>query len=95
LFRVPIEKTVFALSARGEQQGARDDFMNQRQSDQASDEMRSEYDADVLKGGVRGTCYERYRSGTNLALLAPDVRAAFPTDEAVNQALRSLIQTDI
>jgi hypothetical protein len=27
-----------------------------------------------------------------LALLAPDVRAAFPTDDAVNQALRSLME---
>ncbi len=43
------------------------------------------------EGGVRGKYLERDRSGTNLALLAPDVRAAFPTDEAVNQALRSLI----
>ncbi|OYV75686.1 MAG: hypothetical protein B7Z74_00985 [Deltaproteobacteria bacterium 21-66-5] len=34
----------------------------------------------------------RYRSGTNLALLEPDVRAAFPTAEAVNQALQSLIK---
>jgi hypothetical protein len=57
------------------------------------DELRPEYDASDLKGGVRGKYLERYRSGTNLALLAPDVRAAFPTDEAVNQALRSLMQT--
>jgi hypothetical protein len=55
------------------------------------DDLRPEYDASVLKGGVRGKYLERYRSGTNLALLAPDVRAAFPTDEAVNEALRSLI----
>ena len=55
------------------------------------DDLRPEYDASVLSGGVRGKYLERYRSGTNLALLAPDVRAAFPTDEAVNQALRSLI----
>ena len=55
------------------------------------DDLRPEYDASVLKGGVRGKYLERYRSGTNLALLAPDVRAAFPTDEAVNQGLRSLI----
>jgi hypothetical protein len=41
---------------------------------------------------VRGKHLERYRAGTNLALLTPDVRAAFPTDEAVNQALRSLMQ---
>jgi len=56
------------------------------------DDLRPEYDASVLKGGVRGKYLERYRAGTNLALLAPDVRAAFPTDEAVNQALRSLMQ---
>jgi hypothetical protein len=56
------------------------------------DDLRPEYDASVLRGGVRGKNLERYRSGTNLALLAPDIRAAFPTDEAVNQALRSLIQ---
>jgi hypothetical protein len=56
------------------------------------DDLRPEYDASVLRGGVRGKYLERYRSGTNLALLAPDVRAAFPTDEAVNRALRSLMQ---
>lgn len=56
------------------------------------DDLRAEYDPSELKGGVRGKYLERYRAGTNLALLAPDVRAAFPTDEAVNQTLRSLIQ---
>ncbi len=55
------------------------------------DDLRPEYGPDELKGGVRGKYLERYRAGTNLALLAPDVRAAFPTDEAVNQALRSLM----
>ena len=39
-----------------------------------SDDLRPEYDASVLKGGVRGKYLERYRAGTNLALLAPDVR---------------------
>ncbi len=57
------------------------------------DDLRPEYDASELKGGIRGKYLVRYRSRTNLALLAPDVRAAFPTDEAVNQALRSLMQT--
>ena len=52
------------------------------------DELRSEYDLSKLKGGVRGKYLDRYRAGTNLALLAPDVRAAFPTDDAVNQAPR-------
>jgi len=55
------------------------------------DDLRPEYDASVLKGGVRGKYLTRYRGGTNLALLEADVRAAFPTDEAVNQALRSIL----
>jgi hypothetical protein len=57
-----------------------------------ADELRPEYDLSQLRGGVRGKYLHRYRAGTNLALLAPDVRAAFPTDEAVNQALRSFMQ---
>jgi hypothetical protein len=56
------------------------------------DDLRAEYEISELKGGIRGKYLERYRTGTNLALLAHDVRAAFPTDEAVNQALRSLMQ---
>lgn len=56
------------------------------------DELRPEYQRDELKGGVRGKYLEQYRKGTNLALLAPDVRDAFPTDESVNEALRSLMQ---
>ena len=54
--------------------------------------LRPEYDAEELKGGVRGKYLDRYRSGTNLARLEPDVRAAFPSDEAVNEALRSLMK---
>ena len=56
------------------------------------DDLRPEYDASVFKGGARGKYLTRYRGGTNLALLEADVRAAFPTDEAVNQALRSVLQ---
>ena len=61
--------------------------------DDNDDDLLPEYDLSKLKGGVRGKYLQRYRAGTNLALLAPDIRAAFPTDESVNQALRSLIQS--
>jgi hypothetical protein len=50
------------------------------------------YDETLLRKGVRGKYVERYRKGTNLVLLAPDVAAAFPTEEAVNEALRSLMK---
>ncbi len=57
-----------------------------------SNDMREEYDLTQLGEGVRGKYYERYQAGTNLALLAPEVRVAFPTDEAVNAALRSIMR---
>jgi hypothetical protein len=41
---------------------------------------------------VQGKYADRYREGTNLVLLAPDVAEAFPTDEAVNEALRLVIR---
>ena len=56
------------------------------------DEMRDEYDASLIRSGVRGKYAERYRAGTNLVLLAPDVAAAFPDAETVNEALRLLIK---
>jgi hypothetical protein len=56
------------------------------------DELRKEYDLSQLTGGVRGKYAQRVRQGTNLVLLAPDVAEFFPTDEAVNEALRLLIQ---
>ena len=64
--------------------------MNKADSE-ANDDLRPEYDAATLGRGVRGKHLERYQSGTNLALLTPEVRAAFPTDEAVNEALRTLL----
>ncbi len=66
--------------------------MKKKKVKTVEDDLRPEYDLAKLKGGVRGKYLERFGAGTNLALLAPDVRAAFPTDEAVNQALRSVLQ---
>jgi hypothetical protein len=68
--------------------------MKKEAIDSNDDELRPEYDESVLRAGIRGKYLARYRAGTNLALLAPDVREAFPTDEAVNDALRSLIHRE-
>ncbi|MDA8307552.1 MAG: hypothetical protein M0Z81_12070 [Deltaproteobacteria bacterium] len=56
------------------------------------DELRPEYRREDLGPGVRGKYLEAYREGTNLVMLSPDVAKAFPTEEAVNKALRSLIE---
>ncbi len=59
--------------------------------DRKSDELRPEYRREDLGQGVRGKYFESYRKGSNLVLLSPDVAKVFPTEEAVNEALRSLI----
>ncbi|HEY9601566.1 MAG TPA: hypothetical protein V6C85_08150 [Allocoleopsis sp.] len=46
------------------------------------DALRSEYDFSQMKGGIRGKYVERYRAGTNLVLLDPDVAQAFPMRES-------------
>ncbi len=57
-----------------------------------NDELRPEYDETSLKNEVRGKYAEQYAAGINTVQLAPDVAAAFPTEEAVNQALRSVLK---
>jgi hypothetical protein len=67
--------------------------MKKKLSSELEDELRPEYDlAKLLKGGVRGKYADRYRAGTNVVVLAPDVAQAFPTEEAVNEALRLVMR---
>ena len=57
-----------------------------------SEEPRREYDLSKLKGRVRGKYTARYKAGTNLVLLSPDVAEYFHDDKSVNAALRILIR---
>jgi len=57
------------------------------------DDLRPEYDFATMKGGVRGKYVERLRKGSNLVLLDPEIAAAFPSAEAVNEALRGVLNT--
>ncbi len=64
-----------------------------KRSDRTADELRPEYDLrQLLKGGVRGKYAKRYHAGTNLVLLDPEVRKAFASERAVNEALRLVIE---
>jgi hypothetical protein len=56
------------------------------------DELRPEYDETVLKGGVRGKYAKRFAAGTNLVRIDPQVAAAFAGEEAINEALRWVLQ---
>jgi len=53
--------------------------------------MRPEYDFASMKGGVRAKYHEEYRKGTNVVLLEPDLAEASPTEQAMNEALRSIL----
>jgi len=55
--------------------------------------LRPEYDFASMRGGVRAKHAKRYQEGTNIVLLDPDIAEAFPNDEAVNQALRGVLNT--
>ncbi|MCM8639031.1 hypothetical protein [Accumulibacter sp.] len=55
------------------------------------DEMREEYRREDLGKGVRGKHYAEYQKGSNLVLLTPELAKIFPTTEAVNTALQSLV----
>jgi len=58
-----------------------------------NDDLRPEYDFASMKGGVRGKYFKRFREGTNIVLVEPEVAEAFPTEDAVNEALRGVLNT--
>ena len=60
-----------------------------RRRPQGDDDLLPHYD---FRGGVRGKYAARYREGTNIVVLAPDVAARFPDSAAVNRALRALAE---
>lgn len=56
------------------------------------DTLRPEYPADLIKSGVRGKYVSRYREGTNIVLVDPDLHKLFPDSESVNRALRKFAE---
>lgn len=56
------------------------------------DTLRPEYPADLIKSGVRGKYASRYREGTNIVLIDPELHKLFPDSESVNRALRKFAE---
>ena len=57
------------------------------------DELRAEYKGSDFPGGlVRGKYAKRLRESSNIVVLKPEVAQVFPNEEAVNDALLSLIE---
>ena len=66
-----------------------DDSMKKSSDDY---ELREEYDLSQLPVMPKGRYAPERRIGRNLVVLEPDLARAFPNDEAVNKALRLVLQ---
>lgn len=64
-----------------------------KKADHPENHMQAEYDFASMPGGVRGKYVERLRQENNIVVLDPEVAAAFPTGDAVNAALRGMLNT--
>jgi hypothetical protein len=56
------------------------------------DELRPEYKRSDFGKLLRGKYAARVSAGTNVVILEPAVAKAFPTDKAVNDALRVVLE---
>ena len=63
--------------------------MNKSAKAKGDPDMLAEYD---FSQGERGKHARRYAEGTNIVVLSPDVAEYFPDSEAVNAALRALVE---
>lgn len=57
-----------------------------------SDELRAEYQREDFGEMVRGKYAQRYKEASNVVVIAPEVQKAFPNTQAVNDALRGLME---
>ena len=57
----------------------------------ATDELRTEYRRSDFSRLVRGKYAARISEETNIVVIEPEVAEVFPNEQAVNQALRGLI----
>ena len=55
------------------------------------DELRKEYPEELILSGVRGKHAKRFRHGTKLVAIAPDLQELFPDSAAVDKALREYL----
>ena len=64
----------------------------QKPNDTENYDLRDEYDLSQMTVVPKGRFAPGRRQGKNVVVLAPDVAEAFPSDDAVNEALRLVIQ---
>ena len=85
-------ETIRIISARKATKGERELSMK-KDKGLDKDELRAEYKrSDFPAGLVRGKYTERMRESSNIVVLRPEVAQVFPNEDAVNNALLSLIE---
>jgi len=77
----------FADADRSESEDRNRTFGISNKADQDIPELKREQ----LGVGVRGKYLKRYTQTSNVVVLQPEIQKAFPTSEAVNKALASLL----
>lgn len=60
-------------------------------STKTADQDIPELKRDQLGTGVRGKYLKHFAQGSNVVVLQPEIQKAFPTSEAVNRALASML----
>jgi hypothetical protein len=60
-------------------------------STKMADQDIPELTRDQLGKGVRGKYLKHFSQGSNVVVLQPEIQKAFPTSEAVNKALASML----
>lgn len=55
-------------------------------------ELREEYDLSKMTVLPKGRFDPKRRIGSNVVVLEPEIAKAFPNDEAVNEALRLILE---
>ena len=56
-----------------------------------NDDLRPEYPVELTRSGIRGKYAKRFKEGSNVVVIDPDLSDAFPNSEAVNEALRDYL----
>ncbi len=52
------------------------------------EEMRSEYSSELINSGVHGKFTAKYKKGTNVVLIEPELQKLFLDTKSVNKALK-------
>ena len=85
-------KTVSTSSARGRRHAQNVGSMKKARS-RDRDDLRPSYKrSDFPAGFTRGKYAARLAAGSNVVVLSPENAAAFPTSDAVNEALDALLR---